>query len=112
MFYKQHVMVVVQLVMHLFLHQACFVPNFEHVMSEQLFFQKNVNQSLFGIKGSMLLILKNVFTHIVSEKSDIRWLAFAVGAARCLNSEKVKCFQHARRRIKSISLISKNNSEP
>ena len=37
MLYEEHVMVVVQLVMHLFL-QACFIPNFKHGMSEKIIF--------------------------------------------------------------------------
>ena len=38
---EDHNMVALQLVVHLFLNEACFFPNFKHRMSEELLFQKN-----------------------------------------------------------------------
>ena len=57
MFYKEHVMVVVQLVMHLFL-QACFIPNFKHGMSEELFFLEKCKAVTFWHQVSYVTYLK------------------------------------------------------
>ena len=58
---EEHSMVVLQLVIHLFLNQACFILYFENRMSEELLFAKNEKQSPFCIKGALLLISKNDF---------------------------------------------------
>ena len=95
MLYEGHVMVVVQLVMHFFL-QACFIPNFKQGMSEELFF----SESHFLASGELCYLSQRLLSiPIGSAKSAIWWLVFAVEAAICLISEKVKCFQHARRCI-------------
>ena len=52
MLYEEHVMVVVQLVMHLFLHHACFISNFEHVLSEGLLFSEKCKAVPFWHQGS------------------------------------------------------------
>ena len=62
MLYEGHVMVVVQLVMHLFLHQACFIPNFEHVMSEELFFSEKCKAVTFWHQMSYVAYLKGCFS--------------------------------------------------
>ena len=55
---EEHSMVVLQLVIHLFLNQACFILYFENRMSEELLFAKNEkNSHLFA----SLLISKNDF---------------------------------------------------
>ena len=46
---EEHSMVVLQLVIHLFLNQACFILSFENRMSEELLFAKNEKQSPFCI---------------------------------------------------------------
>ena len=58
---EEHSMVVLQLVIHLFLNQACFILYFENRMTEGLLFAKNEKQSPFCIKGALLLISKNDF---------------------------------------------------
>ena len=58
---EEHSMVVLQLVIHLFLNQACFILYFENRMSEELLFAKNEKQSPFCIKGALLLISTNFF---------------------------------------------------
>ena len=58
MLYEGHVMVVVQLVMHLFL-QACFIPNFKHGMSEELFFSEKCKAVTFWHQVSYVTYLKD-----------------------------------------------------
>ena len=60
MLYEGHVMVVVQLVMHLFL-QACFIPNFKHGMSEELFFSEKCKAVTVWHQRSYDAYLKDCF---------------------------------------------------
>ena len=65
---EKHSMVVLQLVIHLFLNQACFILYFENRMSEELLFAKNEKTVTFL---HHCLYQKMIFTPIVIASNAI-----------------------------------------